>query len=139
VARLGADIMAAIGRQLRLMYAEIVAQGVPEHFAEILRRLDEPSNEGSKNEPTPPAAPSAASQHVNRDDGLQNASEVHESHALARSNRARSHCSPATARGLIEVLMLALGFTRDMLAGLVLVGLATAEPEINPFMCSKVR
>jgi hypothetical protein len=28
---------------------------VPERFAEILRRFDEPSNEGSKNEPTPPA------------------------------------------------------------------------------------
>jgi len=32
----------------------IIAEGVPERFAEILRRLDEPSNEGSNNEPTPP-------------------------------------------------------------------------------------
>jgi hypothetical protein len=41
--RLGPDIMAAVGRQLRVIYADIVAEGVPEHFAEILRRLDEPN------------------------------------------------------------------------------------------------
>jgi Anti-sigma factor NepR len=51
--------MREIGRQLRLEYAEIVAEGVPERFAEILRTLDEPSagaqemGEGSKDEPTP--------------------------------------------------------------------------------------
>jgi Anti-sigma factor NepR len=39
---LGPDIRAAVGRQLRAIYADIVAEGVPEHFAEILRRLDEP-------------------------------------------------------------------------------------------------
>ena len=38
--------MRAIGRELRAMYNDIVAEGVPERFAEILRRLDEPSNEG---------------------------------------------------------------------------------------------
>ncbi len=43
---LGPDIMAAIGRELRRMYAEIIAEGVPERFAEILRKLDDPSNEG---------------------------------------------------------------------------------------------
>ena len=37
--------MRAIGRELGLMYAEIIAEGVPERFSEILRRLDEPSNE----------------------------------------------------------------------------------------------
>lgn len=46
--------MAAIGRELRLIYADIIFQGVPERFAAILRRLDDPSNEGPKNEP--PAA-----------------------------------------------------------------------------------
>jgi Anti-sigma factor NepR len=51
---LGPDIMAAVGRQLRVIYADIVAEGVPAHFAEILRRLEEPSHEGSKNAPTPP-------------------------------------------------------------------------------------
>ena len=38
--------MRVIGRELRAMYAEIIAEGVPEPFAEILRRLDEPSTEG---------------------------------------------------------------------------------------------
>jgi Anti-sigma factor NepR len=42
---LGPDIMAAIGVELRRMYAEIIAEGVPERFAAILHRLDEPSNE----------------------------------------------------------------------------------------------
>jgi Anti-sigma factor NepR len=40
------DTIAAIGRELRRMYADIIAEGVPERFAEILRKLDHPSNEG---------------------------------------------------------------------------------------------
>ncbi len=52
VAKLGNEVKAKIGQQLRLMYDEIVEQGVPERFAAILRDLDEPSDEGSKNEPT---------------------------------------------------------------------------------------
>ena len=52
VAKLGNDVKAKIGQQLRLMYDEIVEQGVPERFAEILRDLDEPDDKGSKNEPT---------------------------------------------------------------------------------------
>jgi Anti-sigma factor NepR len=43
---LGPEIMAAIGRELRAMYAEIIAEGVQERFVEILRKLDDPSNEG---------------------------------------------------------------------------------------------
>jgi Anti-sigma factor NepR len=39
-------VIRAIGRELRAMYAHIIAEGVPERFAEILRRLDEPNNEG---------------------------------------------------------------------------------------------
>jgi hypothetical protein len=38
--------MRAIGRELRRMYADIIAEEVPERFAEILCRLDEPSNDG---------------------------------------------------------------------------------------------
>ena len=38
--KLDATSMAVIGKQLRLMYAEIIAEGVPERFAEILRRRD---------------------------------------------------------------------------------------------------
>jgi hypothetical protein len=42
---LGPKVMAAIGKVLRTMYAEIIAEGVPERFAEILRRLDQPTSE----------------------------------------------------------------------------------------------
>ncbi|MCL2713437.1 MAG: hypothetical protein FWD68_02260 [Alphaproteobacteria bacterium] len=34
------EIQARIGHQLRSMYDEIVRQGVPERFAEMIRRLD---------------------------------------------------------------------------------------------------
>jgi Anti-sigma factor NepR len=51
VAQLGTDIKAKIGQQLRLMYDEIVDQGVPERFTEILHGLDDPIDESSKNEP----------------------------------------------------------------------------------------
>ena len=42
VAKLGPDIKAKIGQQLRLMYGEVVNQGVPDRFVEILRSLDTP-------------------------------------------------------------------------------------------------
>jgi anti-sigma factor NepR-like protein len=52
VAKLGTDVKAKIGQQLRDIYEEIVGQGVPERFYEILQGLDDPSDdEGSKNEP----------------------------------------------------------------------------------------
>ena len=46
VVKLGPDIKAKIGMQLRLMYGEIVDQGVPERFVEIIKRLDDPNYEG---------------------------------------------------------------------------------------------
>jgi Anti-sigma factor NepR len=49
--KLGRDIMVAIGRELRAMYADTVAEGVPEQFAEILRRLDQSIGEGARGEP----------------------------------------------------------------------------------------
>jgi hypothetical protein len=52
--KLGRDVMAAIGRELRVMHADIVAEGVPEQFAEILRRLDESGGEGAKRDKPPP-------------------------------------------------------------------------------------
>jgi hypothetical protein len=52
VAKLGNDVKAKIGQQLRMMYDEIVDQGVPERFATILRDLDESTDKGSGNEPT---------------------------------------------------------------------------------------
>ncbi len=52
VAKLGTDVKAKIGQQLRDIYEETVRQGVPERFYEILQGLDDPSDdEGSKNEP----------------------------------------------------------------------------------------
>ena len=51
VAKLGTDVKAKIGQQLRDTYEEIVKQGVPERFALILRDLDDGNDEGSKNEP----------------------------------------------------------------------------------------
>jgi hypothetical protein len=84
---LRAAMLAAIGHELRLVYADILAQGVPERFAGILRRLDDPSNEGSP----PPAAP----QCVSRDD--ENGSEGHERRALAL-RRARSTGSKVILR-----------------------------------------
>jgi hypothetical protein len=41
VGTFSADTRAAIGRELRLLYADIIAEGVPDRFAEILRKLDE--------------------------------------------------------------------------------------------------
>jgi hypothetical protein len=50
--RLGSDIKAGIGQQLHAMYSDVVNQGVPDRFSEILRRLDQADEAGSdrKNE-----------------------------------------------------------------------------------------
>lgn len=37
---LGGEIRGKIGRQLREMYDDVVAQGVPERFVELLNRLE---------------------------------------------------------------------------------------------------
>ncbi len=42
---LGPDIKAKIGMQLRLMYGEVVDQGVPDRFVQMLKRLDDPNCE----------------------------------------------------------------------------------------------
>jgi Anti-sigma factor NepR len=39
--KLSPDVKAKIGQQLRAMYNDVVSQGVPDRFTEILRRLDE--------------------------------------------------------------------------------------------------
>ena len=39
-ATLGREIQTKIGEQLRAMYDEVVGQGVPDRFVELLRRLD---------------------------------------------------------------------------------------------------
>jgi hypothetical protein len=38
--------MRAIGRELRAMYAEIIAERVPGRFAKIPRMLDDPATRG---------------------------------------------------------------------------------------------
>jgi Anti-sigma factor NepR len=38
-ARLGREVQAKIGQQLRAIYDDVVSQGVPEHIADLVRRL----------------------------------------------------------------------------------------------------
>lgn len=40
---LNAEIQSRIGHQLRAMYDDIVRQGVPDRFVELVRRLDVPT------------------------------------------------------------------------------------------------
>jgi hypothetical protein len=40
-ARLGREVQARIGQQLRAIYDDVVNQGVPPHLAELIRRLSE--------------------------------------------------------------------------------------------------
>jgi hypothetical protein len=42
--RLTRDIQIKIGQQLRAMYMDVVDQGVPDRFVELLRQLDEQTN-----------------------------------------------------------------------------------------------
>jgi hypothetical protein len=44
---LNAEIQSRIGHQLRAMYDDVVRQGVPDRFAELIRKLDAPK-EGPK-------------------------------------------------------------------------------------------
>ena len=40
---LNAEIQSRIGHQLRAMYDDVVRQGVPERFADLIRKLDVPT------------------------------------------------------------------------------------------------
>ncbi len=42
---LNAEIQARIGHQLRAMYDDVVRQGVPDRFVELVRKLDVPKSE----------------------------------------------------------------------------------------------
>jgi hypothetical protein len=42
---LNAEIQSRIGHQLRAMYDDVVRQGVPDRFAELIRKLDAPDGE----------------------------------------------------------------------------------------------
>ena len=41
---LNAEIQSRIGHQLRAMYDDVVRQGVPDRFAELIRKLDVPQS-----------------------------------------------------------------------------------------------
>ncbi len=41
---LNAEIQSRIGHQLRAMYDDVVRQGVPDRFADLIRKLDKPQN-----------------------------------------------------------------------------------------------
>jgi hypothetical protein len=49
--RLSRDIQAKIGQQLRAGWDEVVKEGVPDRFAELLKRLDE--NKSAAQSPNP--------------------------------------------------------------------------------------
>jgi hypothetical protein len=40
--RLGRDVQSKIGQQLRAMYDNVVSEGVPDRFTDMLRQLDQP-------------------------------------------------------------------------------------------------
>ncbi len=44
-ARLGREVQARIGQQLRAIYDDVVNQGVPSHLADLVRRLSEQDHE----------------------------------------------------------------------------------------------
>ena len=47
-AKLGREVQARLGQQLRAMYDEVINQGVPDRFSDLLNRLD---NDGNKDKP----------------------------------------------------------------------------------------
>jgi hypothetical protein len=47
-ARLGREVQIRIGQQLRAMYDEVVSEGVPDHIADLVRRLTEQDDEGPR-------------------------------------------------------------------------------------------
>jgi hypothetical protein len=55
---LNPEIQSRIGHQLRAMYDDVVRQGVPERFADLIRKLD-----------TPPGSPQVGNTGGNNNDG----------------------------------------------------------------------
>ena len=49
---LNAEIQSRIGHKLRAMYDDVVRQGVPDRFAELIRKLDTPEGGGTGGDPT---------------------------------------------------------------------------------------
>lgn len=50
--RLGREIRTKIGRQLRAMYDDLVGQGVPPRFVDLLNRLDQVNEQITRESPT---------------------------------------------------------------------------------------
>ena len=46
--RLGRDVQSKIGQQLRAMYDNVVSEGVPDRFTDLLNRLDKPDDKESR-------------------------------------------------------------------------------------------
>jgi hypothetical protein len=44
-AKLDRDVQLRIGEGLRAMYADIVKQGVPDRFSDLLKKLDQPGGD----------------------------------------------------------------------------------------------
>jgi len=57
---LNAEIQSRIGHQLRAMYDDVVRQGVPDRFADLIRKLD-----------TPPGSPQVGSTGGGNNDGRE--------------------------------------------------------------------
>ena len=49
--RLGRDVQSKIGQQLRSMYDNVVSEGVPDRFTDMLRQLDEQNAQQAKAQP----------------------------------------------------------------------------------------
>ena len=50
---LNAEIQSRIGHQLRAMYDDVVRQGVPDRFAELIKKLDGPEAAAAQMDETP--------------------------------------------------------------------------------------
>jgi hypothetical protein len=47
-AKLSREVQARLGQQLRSMYDDVVNQGVPDRFADLLNRINGDANKGEK-------------------------------------------------------------------------------------------
>jgi hypothetical protein len=47
-AKLGREVQARLGQQLRALYDDVVSQGVPDRFTELLNQLDETGNKDKR-------------------------------------------------------------------------------------------
>jgi hypothetical protein len=46
--QLGSEIQSKIGAQLRAMYDDVVSEGVPDRFADLLRQIEDPAAKKSE-------------------------------------------------------------------------------------------